>query len=118
LAWPNRYGTDPRRINGLPPAERGEFNWDSAPGLQERIRSGIAAAKARGKRLGRQPGQRPKSDRLAPKVLALLATGRSYRLIARELGLSKNTVAEIVKRERAKQPKASPFKGPGSSRLG
>ena len=35
---------------------------------QERIRSGIAAAKARGKRLGRQPGQRPKSDRLTPKV--------------------------------------------------
>jgi len=28
--------------------------------LQERIRSGIAAAKAHGKRLGRQPGQRPK----------------------------------------------------------
>ncbi len=38
----------------------------------ERIRSGIAAAKARGKKLGRQPGQRPKSDRLAPKVLALV----------------------------------------------
>jgi len=49
--------------------------------LQERIRSGIAAAKARGKRLGRQPGQRPKSDRLAPKVVALVADGRSYRLI-------------------------------------
>ena len=69
--------------------------------LQERIRSGIAAAKARGKRLGRQPGQRPKSDRLTPKVLALVAAGRSYRLIARELGLSKNTVLEIVKRKRA-----------------
>ena len=41
--------------------------------IQERIRSGLAAAKARGKRLGRQPGQRPKSDRLAPKVLALVA---------------------------------------------
>lgn len=68
--------------------------------IQERIRSGIAAAKARGKRLGRQPGQRPKSDRLAPKVLALVAAGRSYRLIGRELGLSKNTVAEIVKRAR------------------
>jgi putative DNA-invertase from lambdoid prophage Rac len=67
----------------------------------ERIRSGIAAAKARGKRLGRQPGQRPKSDRLAPKVLALIAIGRSYRLIAREIGLSKNTVADIVKRDRA-----------------
>lgn len=68
--------------------------------IQERIRSGIAAAKARGKRLGRQPGQRPKSDRLAPKVLALVAKGRSYRLIGREVGLSKNTVADIVKRNR------------------
>lgn len=66
----------------------------------ERIRSGIAAAKARGKKLGRQHGQRPKSDRLAPKVLALIAQGRSYRLVGREVGLSKNTVAEIVKRSR------------------
>jgi putative DNA-invertase from lambdoid prophage Rac len=68
---------------------------------QERIRSGIAAAKARGKQLGRQPGQRPKSDRLAPRVLALVAQGRSYRLVGREVGLSKNTVADIVKRARA-----------------
>ncbi|MBV8616483.1 MAG: recombinase family protein [Acetobacteraceae bacterium] len=68
---------------------------------RERVRSGMAAAKARGKRLGRQPGQRPKSDRLAPKVLALAAQGRSYRLIGREVGLSKNTVAGIVKRNRA-----------------
>jgi putative DNA-invertase from lambdoid prophage Rac len=68
--------------------------------IQERVRSGLAAAKARGKRLGRQPGQRPKSDRLAPKVLTLADKGRSYRLIGRELGLSKNTVAEIVKRAR------------------
>src|ERR1700722_19342220 len=68
--------------------------------IQERIRSGIAAAKARGQRLGRQPGQRPKSDRLAPKVLALAEQGRSYRLIGREVGLSKNTVAQIAKRNR------------------
>ena len=60
----------------------------------------MAAAKARGKKLGRQPGQRPKSDRLAPKVLALVAGGRSYRLIGRELGLSKNTVTDIVRRKR------------------
>lgn len=68
--------------------------------LRERVRSGLAAARARGKVLGRRPGQRPKSDRLAPKVLALVAAGRSYRLIGRELGLSKNTVAGIVKRSK------------------
>jgi DNA invertase Pin-like site-specific DNA recombinase len=68
--------------------------------IAERVRSGLAAAKARGKRLGRQPGQRPKSDRLAPRVLALVAQKRSYRLIGRELGLSKNTVAAIVRRSR------------------
>ena len=68
--------------------------------IRERVRSGMAAAKARGKRFGRQPGQRPKSDRLAAKVLALVAQGRSYRLVGRELGLSKNTVADIVKRSR------------------
>lgn len=72
--------------------------------IQERIRSGIAAAKARGRKLGRQPGQRPKSDRLSPKVLALVAQGRSYRLVGREVGLSKNTAAGIVKRHRAKPP--------------
>ena len=68
--------------------------------IQERVRSGIAAARNRGQRFGRQLGQRPKSDRLEPKVLALVAQKRSYRLIGRELGLSKNTVAEIVKRSR------------------
>ena len=75
----------------------------------ERIRSGIAAAKARGARLGRQAGDRPKSDRLAPKVLALVEQGRSYRLIGREIGLSKNTVAAIVKRHR-QAPSAGEFR--------
>ena len=69
--------------------------------LSERVRSGLAAARARGRKLGRQTGVRPKSDRLAPKVLALVAEGRSYRWIARDLGLSKNTVAAIVGRSRA-----------------
>ncbi|NRQ15283.1 recombinase family protein [Ensifer sesbaniae] len=69
--------------------------------ISERVKSGLAAAKARGKKLGRQPGQRPKSDKLASKVLALIAQGRSYRWIARDLVISKNTIADIVKRDRA-----------------
>lgn len=68
--------------------------------LSERVKSGLAAARARGKKLGRQPGQRPKSDKLAPKVLQAIEEGRSYRWIARDLGISKNTVTDIVRRHR------------------
>jgi transposase len=50
---------------------------------------------------GRRPGQRIKSDRYAPKVLKLVAEGQSYREISHRLGLSKNTVLDIVKRDRA-----------------
>ena len=59
--------------------------------IQERIRSGMAAAKARGKKLGRQPGQRPKSDRLAAQVIAMVE----------EENISKNTITDIMKRHRA-----------------
>jgi putative DNA-invertase from lambdoid prophage Rac len=69
--------------------------------IQERVRSSLAPAKAHGKRLGGQPGHRPRFDRLAPEVLALVALGRSCRLIGREVGLSKNPLAEIVKWMRA-----------------
>ena len=68
--------------------------------LGERIRSGMAAAKARGRQFGRRPGQRIKSDRLAPKVLELVKERWSYRQIAKALGISKNTVTDIVKRHR------------------
>ena len=70
--------------------------------LSERVKSGLAAARARGKKLGRQLGQRPKSDKLAPKVIQAVTDGRSYRWIARDLGINKNTVLEIMKRHRNK----------------
>ena len=66
--------------------------------ISERVKSGLAAARARGKKLGRQPGQRPVSDRYAKRVLRAIADGRSYRWIARDLGISKTTVEGIVKR--------------------
>jgi DNA invertase Pin-like site-specific DNA recombinase len=68
--------------------------------LSERVKSGLASVRARGKKLGRQPGQRPKSNRLAPKVLEAVEAGKNYRWIARDLGISKNTVTDIVKRNR------------------
>ena len=69
--------------------------------LRERVRSGIAAARKRGVVFGRRPGQRVKADRYAPKVLKLVGEGQSYREISHRLGLSKNTVLDIVKRNRA-----------------
>lgn len=66
--------------------------------LRERVRSGIAAARARGVQFGRQPGQRTKADRFQARVLQLRSEGKSYREIAKELRLSKNTVMGIVQR--------------------
>lgn len=68
--------------------------------ISEHVKSGLAAARAHGKKLGRQPGQRPKSDKLASQVVQAVADGRSYRWIARDLGISKNTVADIMKPHR------------------
>ncbi len=48
--------------------------------------------------------ERVKSDLLAPKVLALVAEGRSYCCIARDLGISKNTVADVVQRHQPTKP--------------
>ena len=78
-------------------ASLAEFERDL---VKERVCSGLAAAKAKGKQLGRKPGQRVKADRYADKVLQMVAEGHSYRQIAHELHLSKTTVNEIVKRHR------------------
>lgn len=78
-------------------ASLAEFEQDL---VRERVRSGLAAAKAKGKKLGRRPGQRVKADRYTPKVLQMVSEGHSYRYIARELNLSKTTVNDIVKRNR------------------
>ncbi|MGF1460004.1 MAG: recombinase family protein [Leptolyngbyaceae cyanobacterium] len=72
--------------------------------VSERVRSGLAAAKARGKLLGRRPGQRIKSDPLAPKVIQMVEAGTAYRTVAHHLKLSKTTVTEIVKRHRETHP--------------
>ncbi len=79
----------------------------AAATLTSLMKSCVSSPPARGKKLGRQFGQRPKLDRLAPKIMALVKQGRSYRLIGREVGLSKNTVVDIVKRNRAVSARSS-----------
>ena len=82
-------------------ASLAEFEHDL---LRERVRSGVAAAKARGQIFGRRPGYRP-SDRQAPRVVKLSEVeGCSQREIAGRLGLSKTTVNEILKRHNQKAP--------------
>ena len=87
-------GTSSGKLMGTIMAGLAEFERDL---IRERVKSGLAAARDRGVKLGRQPGQRP-SDKKAKRVLELHRGGLSYRLIGRNLGLSKNTVMEIVKR--------------------
>jgi putative DNA-invertase from lambdoid prophage Rac len=86
-------------------ASLAEFERDL---VRERVCSGLAEARAKGKLLGRKPGQRVKSERYAPKVLQMVSEGHSYRQIAHELHLSKTTVNDIVKRDRENQLKIKP----------
>lgn len=80
-------------------ASLAEFEHDL---LRERVRSGVAAAKAKGQVFGRKAGYRP-SDRHAPEVIRLSETeDLSQREIAARLGLSKTTVNGILKREKGK----------------
>jgi DNA invertase Pin-like site-specific DNA recombinase len=73
-------------------ASLAEFEHDL---LRERVRSGIAAAKARRQTFGRRPGYRP-SDRHAPEVLRL-SEELSQRGVAERFEISKTTVNEIIR---------------------
>ncbi len=81
-----------------------EFEHDL---LRERVRSGIAAAQKRGVVFGRRLGQRVKADRHALSVMQLVEAGQSYREVGHRLGISKNTVLAIVKRNRTAHMRAA-----------
>jgi DNA invertase Pin-like site-specific DNA recombinase len=64
--------------------------------IRGRVRSGIAAAKARGKRLGR-----PRMVVDTAKAISLRADGLSLRSIASQLGCSHALVNKILSNPRA-----------------
>jgi DNA invertase Pin-like site-specific DNA recombinase len=69
--------------------------------IRERVKSGIAAAKARGVRFGRRPGETtPGVQAKVKQILKMTGEGESYRTIAKRLKLSKNTVMRIVQESR------------------
>jgi DNA invertase Pin-like site-specific DNA recombinase len=72
-------------------------SWKVSVLAQTGLSFDLGTSSGSGVKLGRQPGQRP-SDKKAKRVLELHRNGLSYRLIGRNLGLSKNTVMEIVNR--------------------
>lgn len=69
--------------------------------IQERVRSGIASARLRGKVIGRKSGDNYKSGKKETKIEQLHREGKSVREIAKETGLGKSTVADTIKRLRA-----------------
>ena len=66
--------------------------------IRERVRSGIAAARSRGKRLGR-----PRATVDTSKVAVLRAQGLSWRSIAAEMKVGVGTVHQLAP-ERSKNP--------------
>lgn len=66
--------------------------------IRERVKSGIASAKARGKVIGRKSGDHYKSDKKQNKIETMHKEGKSVRAIAKETGLGKSTVADTIKR--------------------
>ena len=89
------------RVNGCKEDNVATIVYRSHSLTEERLsnpRSGNSAEREPGILLGRQSGQRPRSDKLATKVLQAIEDGRSYRWIARDLGISKNTITDIVRR--------------------
>ena len=62
----------------------------------ERVRSGLAAARARGQKLGRPRGRSRQTTGKLPTVLSLRDQGLSVRAIANEVKLSPSTVQRLV----------------------
>jgi DNA invertase Pin-like site-specific DNA recombinase len=59
--------------------------------IRDRVRSGLAAAKAKGKQLGR-----PRVDADLQKTASLRASGASWRAISRHTGVSVRTICRAV----------------------
>lgn len=79
-------------------ASLAEFERDV---IAERVKSGLANAKAKGVKLGRQAGDNIVQDKVEARVIAMVTEGTSYRATAEKLGISPTTVLKIMTRHKA-----------------
>jgi DNA invertase Pin-like site-specific DNA recombinase len=70
--------------------------------IRDRVRSGLAAAKAKGKHVGR-----PRVAVDVPRIAALRRQGRSWAEITRETGISKGTAQRTQASSLPKTPNAT-----------
>ncbi len=66
--------------------------------IKERVKSGLEAARARGKKLGRANGDNYKTGSKEAEIMKLKAQGKSYREIAKKCKVSAASVVNVVKR--------------------
>jgi putative DNA-invertase from lambdoid prophage Rac len=64
--------------------------------IQERIKSGVALARSKGKVFGRKPGS--KGDKYRDEIKSLNEEGKSIRAIAKHLGISRNMVERQIQK--------------------
>ncbi len=67
----------------------------------ERVRSGLRAAQARGKRLGRPRSVTPPLER---DIAAKLAAGAAVKALARDYGLDPSTIRRVRQRQKETRP--------------
>jgi DNA invertase Pin-like site-specific DNA recombinase len=72
--------------------------------IRGRVRSGIAAARAKGRRLGR-----PRVSVDAARIGVLRASGRSWRAIGRELGISERSLLRACGKNLAESAPVTPI---------
>ena len=72
----------------------GAFSEFEAALIRERVRAGVANARAKGKRLGRPTRHQPS------KIKQLRAQGMSYRAIQRATGAPLGSISRVIKSER------------------
>jgi DNA invertase Pin-like site-specific DNA recombinase len=65
--------------------------------ISERVRAGLQTAVAKGKKLGRRPKHGDQAGEVVRRILVMRSAGKSLRVIAENVGLSRSRISQIIK---------------------